>query len=118
MFIFWKNKGLLVLLYLIVSFVGINMLIGILRRNFGGPFFSISFYESMGIVFYTAALWTFFTRNDYYQDREGNKKQMVTVNEFFFIRMEIWAYIFNFISLLLLCNSFFHYLKPLDTMGH
>ena len=114
MLLIWKNKGLLVMLYIIVSLIGTAMIIGALHRNFGGIFSKIDFYTTIGIAFFIAGVWTYLTKDDYYKDRDGNKKKMDTINEFFFIRMEIWAYIFFVAALLFLGNLLFNYFPPVN----
>ena len=51
MLIVYKNKGILVLLYLIVSFIGTGFLSGMLHRNISGPFSEIDFYTTIGLAF-------------------------------------------------------------------
>lgn len=70
------------------------MLVGVLNRNVGGLFSKIDFYTTVGLSFLFASIWTYLTKDDYYKDREGNKKKMDTVNEFFWIKMKIWAFVF------------------------
>ena len=102
------------MLYLIVSFIGTAMIMGALNRNVGGVFSKIDFYTTIGIAFLISGIWTYLTKDDFYKDREGNKKKMDTVHEFFFIKMEIWAYIFCVAALLFLGNSLFKYFSPVE----
>ena len=94
MLIFYKSKGLLIILYLVVSFIGTAILVGVLHRNTTGPLSKIDFYTTLGITFLITSIWTYLTKDDYYRDREGNKRKMDTVNELFFIKMKIWVFIF------------------------
>ena len=114
MLLIWKNKGILVMLYVIVSFIGTAMLVGILHRNAGGIFSQIDFYTTIGIAFLIAAAWTYRTKDDYYKDRYGNKKKMDTVHEFFFIKMGTWVFIFLCAALIFLGNLVFNYFSPAD----
>jgi len=107
-----KGKGILVILYFIVSLLVTAMLVGTLHRNIGGIFSQIDFYTTAGIAFLFTSIWTHLTKDDYYQDREGNRKKMDTVNSFLFIKMKIWALIFFCAALLFLGNLLFHYFKP------
>lgn len=101
------------MLYLIVCLIGTAMLAGVLQRNYGGIFSKIDFYTVLGFALLFSAAWTYLTKDDYYKDREGNKVKMDTVNEFFWIRMETWAYIFLALSLVCFGNLIFHYFgKP------
>lgn len=92
---------------------GTVIIIGSLHRNLGGIFSSIDSSGSLGIGFLITAAWTYLTKDDYFRDREGIKKKMETVNEFFFIRMEIWSYIFAVAGLLLIGNSIVNYVKAI-----
>ena len=109
MFLVWKNKGLLVLLYLIICLIGTAVLAGVLHRNFGGIFSKIDFFTTLGFALLFAAIWTYLTKDDYYRDRDGNKIKMDTVNEFFWISMGTWVYILLVLSLVCFGNLVFHY---------
>jgi hypothetical protein len=104
LFKFNKGKGILVLLYLIISLIGTA---GIFASTFKG----MDNYTIVGIAFLVAAIWTYMTRNDYYKDKEGNKIKMDTINAYFFIPMRIWAIIYSCIGLLLFGNLLFHYFE-------
>jgi ribose/xylose/arabinose/galactoside ABC-type transport system permease subunit len=112
MLLIWKNKGILVMLYIIVSFIGTAMLAGVLKRNFGGVFAKIDFYTTIAVAFFIAGIWTWLTKDDYYKDRNGNKKKMETKHEFFFISMTVWSYILCALGVLFLSNLIFHYFEP------
>ena len=113
MFLEWINKGLLVVLYLIVCLIGTAMIMGVLHRNYGGIFSKIDLYTTLGFALLFTALWTYLTKDDFYRDREGNKVKMDTVNELFWIRMEIWVYIFLVLAIICFGNSIFNYFpKP------
>jgi hypothetical protein len=109
MLITWKNKGLVVIMYLLVSFFGVAIITGILQRNLGGAFLKIDFYSTVGTAFLISSIWTYLTKDDYFEDKNGDKKKMEIVNDFFFIRMEIWAFIYFLAALLFLGNSIFNY---------
>jgi hypothetical protein len=112
LFLLNKGKGILVILYFIVSSLVTAMFVGILHRNTGGIFSKIDFYTTIGLSFLFASIWTYLTKDDFYKDRDGNKKKMETVNSFIFIEMRIWAFIFVCASLFFLDNLLFHYFKP------
>ena len=113
MLLIWKNKGLLVLLYIVVSFLATAILLGVVRRNVGGFFSRMDFSGTAGLSFLIAAAWTYLTKDDYYKDKNGEKKKMEIVNEFFFIRMERWVYILVGAALIFIGNSIFHYFKEI-----
>ena len=102
------------MLYIIVSFIGCAMLAGVLQRNVGGVFATVDFYTTTGFAFFVSGIWTWLTKDDYYKDRNGNKKKMDTEHEFFFISMKVWAYILFALGLLFLCNLIFHYFGPVQ----
>lgn len=107
-----KGKGILVILYLIVSLLVTAELVGLLHRNIGGIFSKIDFYTTAGISFLLAALWTYLTKDDYYKDRNGKKEKMDTENSLIFIQMKTWAVIFCCAGIFFLGNLLFQYLKP------
>jgi len=104
-----KGKGILVLLYLIVSSLVTAELVGVLDRNVGGIFASIDTYTTIGISFLFASAWTHLTKDDYHKDRDGNKKKMDTINSFIFIKMKTWAVIYFCLALIFSGNAWFHY---------
>ncbi|AKP50667.1 hypothetical protein [Cyclobacterium amurskyense] len=107
MILIWKNKGLLVIAYLMVSMFLTALVLGVLKRNFGGVFMSIDLNQSIGIGFLLSAIWTFLTRNDFYLNSSGEKVKMKTRNEFFFITMQIWSYLFLIAGFAFLFYGFF-----------
>jgi len=107
MLLIYKNKGILIVPYLIASLIGTAILTGILKRNVGGIFSHIDLSTTMGVGFLVCAAWTYLTRNDYYTDRNGIKQKMDTPNELFFLTMKVWAYIFLAIALLFFLDALF-----------
>jgi hypothetical protein len=105
----FKNKGILVVLFLIVWLVLTAVVGGELYRSVGGIFSKIDFYSILGIALLPTAVCTWFIRYDYYKDKHGNKKRMDTVHELLYIPLRIWVYILPGLSLVLLGNSLFHY---------
>jgi len=109
MLLFYKNKGILVLVYLFSCIFGTSIIIGGLHRNVGGIFSKIDIYTGTGIGFMFAALWTYLTKDDYYKNNEGNKVKMDTENSFFFMSMKIWSFILLTAGVIFLGNLLFHY---------
>ena len=109
MLIFYKNKGILILPILIGSTIATAILNGVLSRNIGGIFSKIDIYSTFGFAFLFAGIVTYLIKDDFYKDRQGNKKKMDTINSFFFIKMQVWALIFLGISLLFFGNLLLHY---------
>ena len=83
MILIYKNKGILVPLYFIVSLIVSALLFGAWLRWNG--------YFALGMACLFSAGWTYATRNDYYKDAIGNKVKVDIRNEFFWISMITWA---------------------------
>lgn len=84
----WKNRGVLVVLYFVVSALACILL---LKDFIGGM-------AALGVGLLVTAAWTYLTKDDYYKDKDGVKQKMDTPNEFFFMSMKIWSYIFAGLS--------------------
>lgn len=84
----WKNKGVLVVLYFVVSALACILLLKDL----------IGTMAAFGAGLLVAAAWTYLTKDDYYRDKNNVRQKMDTPNEFFFISMKIWSYIFAGLS--------------------
>lgn len=82
------------MVYLMVSMFLTALILGALERNTVGIFSVIDFNLTVGFGFLISAIWTFLTRNDSYLYKSGKKVKMDTRNEFFFITMKIWSYLF------------------------
>ncbi len=93
---------MLVFLYVIVSFIVTGVLVGLLHGGTAGNLSELNIAFIAGVAFLLAAAWTWLTKDDYYKDREGNRKKMDTVHSFAFISMKIWAYIFVIAGLVFL----------------
>ena len=105
MIVIWKNKGILILVYVIFSFFGTMIINGVLHRNVGGVFSEIGVSVVSGVSLIIAGIVTFLTKEDYYKDRNGKKVKMDTENELFWISMKIWSYILLALGILLVVNG-------------
>ena len=94
MILIWKNRGLLVGVYLAVSMLLTGFLLGVLKRNVGGIFSDIDMNMTASIGFLVSAVWTYLVKDDYYRNKSGKRVKMDTRNEFFFISLKVWAYLF------------------------
>ncbi len=101
MIVFYKNKGILIIVYLIVCLIGTAFILWGLGTYVRGIFDSIGFFALL-----LAGIWTYFTKDDYYRDKEGYKKKMDSENSLFFMNMTIWSYIFFGLSLLFFASAF------------
>jgi hypothetical protein len=89
----WKNKGIMVPFYTLISVGGTGMLMGVLHRNFKDAFpeLQASYCVIFGLL--VAGIWTYLTCETYYKDKEGNKKKVDIQHQFYWIKMKYWAYI-------------------------
>ncbi len=111
MLLIWKNKGILIPVYLIVSFIVTAIVGGILKRNVGGIFaYNYDLQIIFGIGFLICGLWTYLTSEEYIK-KEGQKIKIEIKNSFFFISMKIWGYIFLVAGLFFLINGLWITLK-------
>lgn len=109
MLIFYKNKGILVIVYLIVCIIGTAILLNLANELADGLVDKIDFYSTLGFGFMFTGIWTYLTKDDFYKDRDGNRMKMDTPNELFWISMKNWAFIFIVIALVFFSNSVFHF---------
>lgn len=114
MLLIYKNKGILIAPYFIGSLIGTAILSGVLKRSVGGIFANADFYDIVGSAFLLCAAITYITRNDYYTDRNGEKQRIDIPNEFFFLSMQTWAYIFIIAATVFFINSVFEYFGKAD----
>ncbi len=102
MILIWKNKGILIPVYFITTFIVIAILNGILIRNVGGIFASDYDYRIiLGLGLLISGIWTYLTSEEYFK-KDGKKIKVDVENKFFFISMKIWGYIINGAGLLFL----------------
>jgi hypothetical protein len=95
MFFQFKNKGALVIIHAIVPIATLMILTATLNKyacdgHMPKPVYGIVF----GIAFIISGFWTNYSSNDYYLDDDGEKQYMYFDNQFMFLDMKIWPYIF------------------------
>ncbi|WP_299437964.1 hypothetical protein [uncultured Aquimarina sp.] len=93
MIVIYKNRGILVPVYLVVSLVSTSILNTILKKYIGWIF--ATNYDSqivMGIGLVISGLWTYFTSEDHIMV-DGEKEKIFMNNHFFYISMKLWSYI-------------------------
>ena len=89
----WKNRGILVPIYLAITAIAVILLLGILQKYVGGVFLSGYDYKiNLGIIILISGAWTYLTSEDYVK-KDGKKVKVKMENEFFGIPMKIWGYI-------------------------
>lgn len=92
--IVWKGKGILIIVYFFITTIVLAIINRLLVENFdflknqGLP--EIVFF---GFVLIVTGLWTRLTSETYYIDKEGRKRTLDIVNDFFFIKMSTWGLI-------------------------
>ena len=92
MILIWKNKGILIPVYVISTFFGLAILSGILKRNLGGVFATEYDYRViLGVGLIISGIWTYLTSEDFVK-KNGQKIKVDIENRFFFIPMKIWGY--------------------------
>lgn len=106
MFIQFKAKGILVPIYVIVPLASLFFLSSIISDYF---FNEKSLKHFSGIIFglslIISGFWTNYSSNDYYIDEDGEKQYMYFDNQFMFIDMKSWAYVFWIIGGVALVGS-------------
>ena len=90
--IIWKGKGILILLYFIVTLVVLAIINGPLNEYLGLSN-RVPMEAFMGIVLIVTGIWTRLTAEDYYIDKEGRRQYLDTENDLFFIKMKLWGLI-------------------------
>ena len=91
MIIFYKNRGILVPVFIIIPVVGILILSGVLERNVGGIF--ASNYDKnivLGVGLLISGIWTYLKRTDYIIVN-GEKEEIEMNNHLFFISLKLWS---------------------------
>jgi len=92
--IIWKGKGVLIIVYFFVTTIVLAIINRLLIENF--YFLKNSKLSDMvffGFVLIVTGLWAKLTAETYYLDKEGRKKTLDIVNDFFFIKMSTWGLI-------------------------
>ena len=105
MILIYKNRGILIPVYLVVSVLGTVILNGLLKSYIGGIF--LNAYDSqivLGIGLFIAFIWTFVTSYDYIEI-EGEKERIEMNNHFFYISNRLWSYIMLGASVLVLAGG-------------
>jgi hypothetical protein len=105
--IIWKNKGLLVVLYVVISLIATMGTTVFLGKKYGWELSQNHIVFFLGVAMIIAGLLTYINRFDYYKNREGMKVKMDTDNSLFFIKMEYWPYILGLFGLALMVISVF-----------
>ncbi|WP_046745907.1 hypothetical protein [Kordia zhangzhouensis] len=93
MIFIYKNRGILIPVYLVVSVLGIIFLDKFLKESIGGIFLSgYDFQIVLGVGLFISFIWTYLTSYDYIEV-DGKKQRIEMFNHFFFISNRLWSYI-------------------------
>jgi hypothetical protein len=93
MIFFFKNKGILVPGYLAASILAVVCITALLSSYAGIEVPVIYNSVIYGFAFIGAGVWTYLTR-DSYLIVNGRREAMGEDNSFFFLSMQLWAYIY------------------------
>ncbi|UMB61409.1 hypothetical protein MHL31_04195 [Lutibacter sp. A80] len=105
MIFIYKNRGILIPVYLFVSVLGIIILNGLLKEYIGGFFSSeYDFQIVLGIGLLISFIWTYLTSYDYIEV-DGEKQRIEMNNHFFYISNRLWSYIMLGASILALAGG-------------
>ena len=112
MFLIYKNRGILIPVYLFVSNLGILILLNFLSDSVGGIFkHEIDPLITFGFGFMLAGTWTYLKRNIYVKT-DGIRHKVDLINSFFFIEMKFWAIFFWAVGLIFLILAIYSVSKP------
>ncbi len=93
MIFIYKNRGVLVPVYLFISVFGSILLNAFFKEYVGGIFNSdYDFQLVLGIGLLISGLWTYLKSEDFIEIN-GKKENVYIENSFFFISMKLWSYI-------------------------
>lgn len=93
MIIIYKNRGILIPIFLLIPVVGTLIMSGVLKRNIGGIFaYNYDQQIVIGLGLLISSLWTYLKSDDYVEVN-GKKQKLDLGNHFFYIPMKTWSYI-------------------------
>jgi hypothetical protein len=85
----FKGNGGLIIIYILVSVI----LIGLIARFLNQHNIQVDDYLILSLVLLITAICTYFTKDVYIKDKEGNKIKVDFKSSLFFIDMKYWVYI-------------------------
>jgi hypothetical protein len=99
MFLIYKNKGILIPVYIFVSLMSAAIIGNILTHEFAVEC-NETIFVGFGVT--VSGIWSYITRDSYYIV-QGQRRQMNEDNSFFFLSMRIWAYLLFIAGLSITC---------------
>lgn len=103
----FENKGILIPVYWLVSFLGIAFIFDLLYEK------NIRLHVSHKMLFLfflsllVTGIWTLLTSNDYYKNEHGEKIKVEIENSFFWVKMKYWIYVFIALAIIVACKAQF-----------
>ncbi len=114
MFFQYKNKGILVLVYVVVSLVVTMSLMALIKAYcFHDKMLKHFYGVAFGVAILVSGFWTYYTSDDYYIDENGEKQYMYFDHQFMFMDMKSWAYVFWAIGGFILLGSVYEVAEAL-----
>jgi len=105
MIFIYKNRGILIPVYFLVSVLGTIVLNGLLKKYLPYFFsFEYDFQIVLGVGLLISFIWTFLTSYDYIEV-DGEKQRIEMNNHFFYISNRLWSYIMLGASILTLIGG-------------
>ena len=103
----FENKGILIPVYWIVSFISTVVIFEYLHEKNIMPKGEHNLRLVLIISFVITGVWALLTSNDYYKNDDGEKVKVEIDNSFFWIKMKYWIYIFLALALIVVYKSNF-----------
>jgi hypothetical protein len=105
MIFIYKNRGILIPVYVFVSVFGTIILNSLLKEYVGGLFsIEYDFQIVIGIGLLISCIWTYLTSYDVIEVN-GEKQRIEMNNHFFYISNRLWIYIMLGASILTLAGG-------------
>jgi hypothetical protein len=110
----FKNRGIMVPVYLAICFVGVFIIKSLIEYIYGkGRVTEGGLVLLIGIAFLIAGYWTYRKRDSFYIV-DGEKRGMNEDNVFFYLSMELWAQIYCSFGVLCVLGGTFSLLGLVD----
>ena len=108
MVIFYKNRGILVPVYFILSIIGSIIILSEISRKYD---LDLNSYLKISPGIIISAIITYLFSEDYIKNEKGIKIKVEIDNSFYFIKMKWWSYIFIISGFLVLAYGAFKMLS-------
>lgn len=102
MLLFWKGRGILIIVYFIVTAMVMGIGYRLIYEYFEMSSPHPSIWTFLGCILIATGIWTRFTSKDTYIDASGREREINLENEFYFIKMHTWGIILPALGLMML----------------